>query len=68
MVAEVLQDKIRQLVIRLSRDLVKSRGQAASHPYFVKPDVSHSSLTLIYIPLIPTKERELPERILREKP
>ena len=28
-----------------SRDLVKLRGQAASHPCFVNPDVSHSSLT-----------------------
>ena len=28
-----------------SRDLVKPRGQAASHPCFVKPDVSHSSPT-----------------------
>ena len=51
-----------------SRDSVKSRGQAASQPCFEKPDVSHSSLTLVYIPLIPTEERELPERILREKP
>ena len=51
-----------------SHDSVKSRGQATSHPCFEKPDVSHSSLTLVYIPLIPTKERELPEKILREKP
>uniref|UniRef100_A0A7N2LT81 Cation-transporting P-type ATPase C-terminal domain-containing protein n=1 Tax=Quercus lobata TaxID=97700 RepID=A0A7N2LT81_QUELO len=28
-----------------SRDLVKPRGQAASHPCFVKPDISHSSPT-----------------------
>ena len=28
-----------------SRDSVKSRGQAASHSCFVKPDVSHSSPT-----------------------
>ena len=68
MLAGALQDKIKQLAIRLSRDSVKSRGQAASQPFFEKPDVSHFSLTLVYIPLIPTKERELPERILREKP
>ena len=34
----------------------------------LKTDFSHSTLTLVYIPLIPTKCRELPERILREKP
>ena len=28
-----------------SRDLVKPRGQAVSHPYFVELDVSHSSPT-----------------------
>ena len=33
-----------------------------------KTDSSHFTLTLVYIPLIPTKCRELPERILREKP
>ena len=51
MLDEALQDKIGQLPFSYlaagSRDLVKSRGQAASHPFFVKPDVSHSSLTLI---------------------
>ena len=30
-----------------SRDSVKSRGQAASHPCFVNPNVSYSSLTLV---------------------
>ena len=45
MLAGALQDKTRQLAIRLSHDLVKLWGQAASHPCFVKPDVSHSSLT-----------------------
>ena len=72
MLAGALQDKTGQLAIRLSRDwisrLSQVASQAASQPCFEKPDVSHSSLTLVYIPLIPTKERELPERILREKP
>ena len=60
MLAGALQDKIGQLAIRLSRDWIsrlsqvarprsrdsiKSRGQAVSHPYFEKPDVSHSLLT-----------------------
>ena len=30
-----------------SRDLVKSRDQAASQPCFEKPDVSHSPLTSV---------------------
>ena len=51
-----------------TRGSVKLQGQAASQLCFKKPDSSHSFLTLVYIPLIPTKCRELPERILREKP
>ena len=47
---------------------VKPRVQVASQLCFVKPDSSHSILTSVQIPLIPTKCRELPERILREKP
>ena len=68
MLARALQDKTVQLAIRLSRDWISWLSQVASQPCFEKPDVSHSSLTLVYIPLIPTNERELPERILREKP
>ena len=51
-----------------TRSSVKSQGQATNQFCFEKPDSSHSFLTLVYIPLIPTKCRELPERILREKP
>ena len=47
MLAGALQDKTGQLAIQLSRDLVKSRGQATSHPCFEKLDVSHSPLTLV---------------------
>ena len=42
-----LQDKTGQLAIRLSRDWISQLSQAASHPCFVKPDVSHSSPTPI---------------------
>ena len=45
MLARALQDKTGQLGIRLSRDWISQLSQAASHPCFVKPDVSHSSLT-----------------------
>ena len=51
-----------------SHDSVKSRGQAASHPCFEKPDISHSLSPQYKIPLIPINERELPKRILKEKP
>ena len=51
-----------------TRGSVKSRGQATSQLCFEKLDSSHSTLTLVYIHLIPTKWRELLERILREKP
>ena len=45
MLAGALQDKTGQLAIRLSRDWISRLSQVASHPYFVKPDVSHSSHT-----------------------
>ena len=51
-----------------TRGSVKSRGQVISQLCFEKTDSSHSTLTLVYIPLISTKCRELPKRILREKP
>ena len=73
MLAGALQDKIGQLAIRLSCDWISRLSQV------VRPSrelalfwktwrftfLSHPS---IYIPLIPTKERELLERILRVKP
>ena len=69
--AGALQDKIGQLVVQLPRDSVKSRGQAASQPCFEKPAVSHSSFTLVYIPLYPQKkesfQREFWERNPRVK-
>ena len=68
MPAEALQDKKYRLAIQLPRGSVKSRGQAVSQLCFEKPDSSHSFLTLVYIPLIPMKCKELLERILREKP
>ena len=72
MLAGALQDKTRQLTIRLSRDWISWLSQVARPSrepvLFWKPDISHSSLTLVYIPLIPIKERGLLERILREKP
>ena len=47
--AGALQDKKSNLAILFARglnsDLVKSRGQAASQLYFVKPDSLHSILT-----------------------
>ena len=45
MLAGALQDKTGQLAIWLSRDWISRLSQAASHPCFVKPDVSHSSPT-----------------------
>ena len=68
MLAGALQGKIRQLAILLSRGWILRLSQDASHPCFEKPNVSHSFLTPILIPFIPTKERELSERILIEKP
>ena len=57
------------VILRLDLATQSSReAKPRASPVFEKPDVSHSSLTLVYIPLIPTNVRELPERILREKP
>ena len=67
MLARALQDKIGQLAVQLSCGWNSRLSQAASQPCFEKPNLSHSILTLVYIPLIPMKERELSERILREK-
>ena len=47
MLAEALQNKIGQLAILLLRDWISRLSQAASHPCFVKPDSSHSVLTLV---------------------
>ena len=51
-----------KLVTRSSRE-----AESPEHPVCQKPDSSHSIHTLLYT-LIPIKCRELPERILREKP
>ena len=57
-----------RLLAAWTRDSTQSRGQAARTPCLAKYDVSHSfSPYYIYI-LIPTIQRELLERILREKP
>ena len=68
MLVGALQDKIGQLAVLLSRGWISQLNQAMSQPCFKKPDSSHSILTPVLIPLLPTKERELLERILREKP
>ena len=44
-----------------TRGSVKQQGQAASQLCFEKTDSSHPILILVYIPLIPTKHRELPQ-------
>ena len=69
----LLQDKSPRLAKPFARGSTQSRGQVARIPCLAKYDFSHSfspySLSLsiyIYI-LIPTIQRELPERILREK-
>ena len=49
-------------------DSTQSRGQAARTPYLAKYDVSHSFSPYFIYTLIPMIPRELPERILREKP
>ena len=67
-----LQDKKSNLAIQLPHGWNSWLSQVArpscQPALFWKTDSLHSTLTLIYIPLIPTKCRELPERILREKP
>ena len=59
-----LQDKKSSLAILFAHDLNLRLSQVASQLCFEKPDSSHSILT----PVIPTKCREILERILREKP
>ena len=68
MLTIALQDKSPRLARPLALDLVQSRGQVARPPYFGRTDSSYSFLTPLYIDLIPTKFKELLERILREKP
>ena len=51
-----------------TRNSVKPRGQVASQSCFEKPDSSHSILTPCINTPFTHEERELPERILREKP
>ena len=60
MLAGALQDKIRQLAVLLSRDSVKPWVFWKTWFFTFH---SHPSINT----LIPTKERELPEKILREK-
>ena len=50
------------------RNLTQLRGQAARTPCLAKYDFSHSFSPYYKYTLIPTIQRELPERILREKP
>ena len=57
-----------RLLVAWTRDSTQSQGQAVRTPCLAKYDFSHFfSPYYIYI-LIPTIQRELPERILREKP
>ena len=57
-----------RLLAAWTRNSTQSRGQVARTPCLAKYDFSHSfSLYYIYT-LIPTIQRELPERILRENP
>ena len=55
---------VRGLNLQLSQVARPSRQPVL----FWKTDSSHSKHTQVQIPLIPTKCRKLPERILREKP
>ena len=70
----LLQDKSPRLAKPFARGSTQSRGQVARIPCLAKYDFSHSfspyslSLSLYIYILIPTIQRELPERILREKP
>ena len=54
------------LLVAWTRDSTQSRGQAARTPCLAKYDVSHSLSPYYIYTLIPTIQRELPERILRE--
>ena len=51
-----------------ARDLTQSRGQVAKTPCLGKTDFSHSFSPYYIYTFIPTIQRELLERILREKP
>ena len=56
-----------QLARPFARDSTQSRGQAARTPCLAKYDVSHFFSPYYIYTLIPTIQRELPERILKEK-
>ena len=51
-----------------TRDSTQSRGQVTKTPYLAKYDFLHSFSPYYIYTLIPTIQREFPERILREKP
>ena len=55
------------LLAAWTRDSTQLWGQAARTPYLAKYDFSHSFSPYYIYTLIPTFQRELPERILREK-
>ena len=57
-----------RLLAAWTRDSTQSRGQAARTPCLAKYDISHSFSPYYIYTLIPTIQRELLERILREKP
>ena len=56
------------LLATWTRDSTQSRDQATRTPCLAKYDVSHSFSPYYIYTLIPTIQRELLERILREKP
>ena len=56
------------LLAAWTRDSTQSRGQAARTPCLAKYDFSNSFSPYYIYTLIPTIQRELPKRILREKP
>ena len=68
MQAVALQDKSPRLARPLAYGSTQSRGQVARTLCLGKTDFSHSFLPYYIYILIPTIFRELPERILREKP
>ena len=57
-----------RLLAAWTRYSTQSQGQAAKTPRLAKYDFSHSFSPYYIYTLIPTIQRELPERILREKP
>ena len=67
-----LQDKSSswpsRLLVAWTRDTTQPLGQAAKTPCLAKYDVSHSFSPYYIYTLIPTIQRELLEKILREKP